>query len=127
MLAFLYNREPVRATIEDVRDGSTVRASLLSIPFVEEARYFVEARLLQREVKIYLESVKIGTILHPSGNIYKSLFREALAKCVDCSVAVIKDHKFKNTMQMFCQEHLDLQFKIKPFFKIENMDAVWIF
>uniref|UniRef100_A0A1B0FKP8 Staphylococcal nuclease domain-containing protein 1 n=1 Tax=Glossina morsitans morsitans TaxID=37546 RepID=A0A1B0FKP8_GLOMM len=121
----LYNGEPVRAIIEHVRDGSTVRAFLLpdfyyitlmisgircpgvkldqegkpdlsvKVPFVDEARYFVEARLLQREVKIRLESVNnanfIGTILHPRGNIAESLLREGLAKCVEWSMAVMKD------------------------------------
>lgn len=37
--------------------------------FAEEAKYFTEARLLQRDVKIILESVSntnlLGTVLHP--------------------------------------------------------------
>lgn len=123
-LVEVYGGKPVKAIIEHVRDGSTVRAFLLpefhyitlmiagircpgvkldadgkpdlsvKIPFADEARYFVETRLLQREVEIRLESVNnsnfIGTILFPKGNIAESLLREGLAKCVDWSMAVMK-------------------------------------
>lgn len=38
-------------------------------PFMEEAKYFTESRLLQKDVKIILEGVSnqnlLGTILHP--------------------------------------------------------------
>ncbi|XP_013099705.2 staphylococcal nuclease domain-containing protein 1 [Stomoxys calcitrans] len=120
----LFGGKPVKAIIEHVRDGSTVRAFLLpdfyyitlmisgircpgvkldsegkpdlkvKVPYVDEARFFVETRLLQREVQILLESVNnanfIGTILHPKGNIAESLLREGLAKCVDWSMALMK-------------------------------------
>lgn len=120
----MYGGKPVKAIIEHVRDGSTIRAFLLpdfhyitlmisgircpgvkldnegkpdlsvKIPFADEARYFVESRLLQREVEIRLESVNnsnfIGTILYPKGNIAEALLREGLAKCVDWSMAVMK-------------------------------------
>lgn len=79
--------KPVKAIIEHVRDGSTVRALLLpdyyyvtlmisgircpsfkldssgrpdssvKVPFAEEAKYRVELKLLQRDVEIILESV----------------------------------------------------------------------
>lgn len=43
-------------------DGSTE-------PFTAEAKYFVESRLLQRDVEIILEGVSnqnvLGTVLHP--------------------------------------------------------------
>lgn len=115
---------PIKAIIEHVRDGSTVRAFLLpdfyhvtlmisgircpgfklddkgkpdqsvKVPFAEEARYFVEIRLLQREVEIVLESVNnnnfVGTILHPKGNIAELLLKEGLARCVDWSIAFMK-------------------------------------
>lgn len=115
---------PIKAIIEHVRDGSTVRAFLLpdfyhitlmisgircpgfklddkgkpdptvKVPFAEEARYFVEIRLLQRDVEIVLESVNnnnfVGTILHPKGNIAELLLREGLARCVDWSIAFMK-------------------------------------
>lgn len=125
----IYGGKPVKAIIEHVRDGSTVRAFLLpdfhyitlmisgircpgvkldadgkpdlsvKVPFADEARYFVETRLLQRDVEIRLESVNnsnfIGTILYPKGNIAESLLREGLAKCVDWSMAVMKTGKWK--------------------------------
>lgn len=38
-------------------------------PFAEEAKFFTESRLLQRDVKIILEGVSnqnlLGTVLHP--------------------------------------------------------------
>jgi hypothetical protein len=38
-------------------------------PFSEEARYFTESRLLQRDVEVVLESVNnqnyVGSIIHP--------------------------------------------------------------
>ena len=38
-------------------------------PFADEAKFYTESRLLQREVKVILESVSnqnlIGTVLHP--------------------------------------------------------------
>ena len=124
----MFGGKPVKAIIEHVRDGSTVRAFLLpdfyyitlmisgircpgvkldaegkpdlkvKVPYVDEARYYVETRLLQREVEIRLESVNnanfIGTILHPKGNIAESLLREGFARCVDWSMALMKGGKF---------------------------------
>lgn len=122
--------KPVRAIIEHVRDGSTVRAFLLpdfqyitlmisgircpgfrldqdgkpdpsvEVPFANEARFFVESRLLQRDVEILLESVNnlnfVGTILYPKGNIAEALLREGFAKCVDWSMAFMKNGEFFN-------------------------------
>ncbi|CAH1129973.1 unnamed protein product [Ceutorhynchus assimilis] len=114
--------KPIKAVIEHVRDGSTVRAFLLpdfhyitlmiagircngfkldeqgrpdpsqKIEFAEEAKYYVEVRLLQREVDVVLYSVNnsnniIGSILHPKGNIAENLVREGFARCVDWSLA----------------------------------------
>ncbi|XP_050683973.1 staphylococcal nuclease domain-containing protein 1 [Leptidea sinapis] len=111
------NGEPIKAIIEYVRDGSTVRACLLpdyipitlmmsgircpvikqdgeAEPFADEARFFVESKLLQRDVEIILESVNnnnfVGTILHPLGNIAEALLIQGFAKCVDWSIAVMK-------------------------------------
>ncbi|CAI2334758.1 unnamed protein product [Caenorhabditis sp. 36 PRJEB53466] len=114
-----YNQKPVDAVIEMVRDGTTVRAFLLpnfeyitlqlsgvrapstknpnsidsrAEPFSEEAKFFTEARLLQRDVQIVLESTSnqnfVGSILHPKGNIAESLVREGYAKCVDWSIGL---------------------------------------
>merc|ERR1711963_1284685 len=116
--------KPINAVIENVRDGSTVRAFLLpdfyhvtlmmsgvkapkvmtgrdgrpandgtAEPYGLEAHYFTEARLLQREVQIILESVNnnnfVGTVMHPNGNIAEALLREGLAKCVEWSLACV--------------------------------------
>lgn len=116
--------KPVKAIIEHVRDGSTIRAFLLPdfqyvtlmisgircngfkldsegkpdpnevVEFAEEARFFVESRLLQRDVEIVLESVNnanfVGSILFPKGNIAEALLREGFAQCVDWSMAYMK-------------------------------------
>ena len=62
-------------------------------PYGLEAHYFTEARLLQREVQIILESVNnnnfIGSIIHPNGSIAEALLREGLAKCVEWSLACV--------------------------------------
>uniref|UniRef100_A0A8R1HJY3 Staphylococcal nuclease domain-containing protein 1 n=1 Tax=Caenorhabditis japonica TaxID=281687 RepID=A0A8R1HJY3_CAEJA len=114
-----YNQKPVDAVVEMVRDGSTVRAFLLpdfeyitlqlsgvrapstrnptssesrAEPFSEEAKFFTESRLLQRDVQIVLESTSnqnfVGSVLHPKGNIAESLLREGYAKCVDWSIGL---------------------------------------
>ncbi|XP_045463519.1 staphylococcal nuclease domain-containing protein 1 [Harmonia axyridis] len=116
--------KPIKAIIEHVRDGSTVRAFLLpdfyhvtvmitgircpgfkldsngkpdpniKVPFADEARTYVERRLLQHDIEIILESVNnnnfIGTIIHPKGNIAESLLREGLAHCVDWSISFLR-------------------------------------
>lgn len=47
-----------------IEDGKTTPE-----PFAEEAKYFTEVRLLQRDVKILLEGASnqnlLGTIIHP--------------------------------------------------------------
>ncbi|CAG0887351.1 unnamed protein product, partial [Darwinula stevensoni] len=116
--------KPIPAVIEHVRDGSTVRAFLLpdfyhitlmlsgirspmfrmgedgkvtssAELFAEEARFFTESRLLQRDVEIILESVNnnnfVGTIRHPHGNIAEALLKEGFARCVDWSMAFVTD------------------------------------
>lgn len=74
----------------------------VQVKYAEEARYFVESRLLQREVEIVLESVNnnsfVGTILFPKGNIAEALLREGFAKCVDWSMAFMKTGK--STLQI---------------------------
>ncbi|KAL1117006.1 hypothetical protein AAG570_004334, partial [Ranatra chinensis] len=88
MMSFVakHNGKPIKAIIENVRDGSTVRAFLLpdfvyitlmmsgircpgfkvedgkvdqsaKVDFAEEAKYFTECRLLQQDVEIVLDSV----------------------------------------------------------------------
>lgn len=154
----MFRGKPVTAIIEHVRDGSTVRAFLLpdfyyvtlmisgircpgvkldsegkpdlsvKIPFADEARYYVETRLLQREVEIRLESVNnanfIGTIIHPKGNIAESLLREGLARCVDWSMAVMANGKcLFFLLFFFFVWHHDLKFAIELFCLLGNYDA----
>lgn len=62
-----------------------------SEPFAEEARQFVETRLLQRELKISLYGTDksgicaVGTIHHPRGNIGVELLKHGLARVSDWS------------------------------------------
>lgn len=112
-----YKQQPVDAVVEMVRDGSTLRVMLLpsfeyitlqlsgvrapatragtdgkAELFSEEAKYFVEQRLLQQDVKVVLESTSnqnvVGSVIHPKGNIAESLLREGYAKCVDWSIGL---------------------------------------
>lgn len=66
----------------------------IKVPFADEARTYVERRLLQHDIEIILESVNnnnfIGTIIHPKGNIAESLLREGLAHCVDWSISFLR-------------------------------------
>uniref|UniRef100_A0A915AJY5 Staphylococcal nuclease domain-containing protein 1 n=1 Tax=Parascaris univalens TaxID=6257 RepID=A0A915AJY5_PARUN len=116
-LVDLHKQKPISAVIEQVRDGSTVRAFLLpdfhyitlilsgvkapatragpdgrAEDFAEEAKYFVECRILQRDVEVILEGVSnqnlVGSIVHPKGNIAEALLREGFAKCIDWSIAL---------------------------------------
>ncbi|XP_071943600.1 staphylococcal nuclease domain-containing protein 1-like [Antedon mediterranea] len=114
-----HRQNQIKAIIEHVRDGCTVRAFLLPSfhyvtvmlsgvkapmikriddkdvpePFSAEAKYFTESRLLQREVSIILEGTSnqnfLGTVLHPNGNIAEFLLKEGFARCVDWSMRVV--------------------------------------
>jgi len=105
------------AVIEHVRDGCTIRAFILPSfqyvtvmltgvkapmfkiegdkttpePFAEEAKYFTESRLLQRDVHIQLEGSSnqnlIGSVIHPNGNIAELMLKEGYARCADWSMA----------------------------------------
>ncbi|CAF1488719.1 unnamed protein product [Rotaria sp. Silwood1] len=110
---------PFDAIVEYIRDGNSVRCLLvpsyylvtiqlsgikcpilkrddnsINEPFSEEAKQFVETRLLQRQVKIILDGVNnqnlLGTLLHPNGNIALYLLKEGLAKCVDWSLTLLQ-------------------------------------
>nr|QBI71270.1 ebna2 binding protein P100 [Embidopsocus sp. AB-2019] len=115
-------KKPIPAIIEHVRDGSTVKALLLpdfymitlmmtgircpavkpdgnkSDPealLAEEAKFFVERIILQKDVEIILESTSnnnfVGTIMVPNkGNIAEGLLKDGYAHCVDWSMAFLK-------------------------------------
>ncbi|TRM69350.1 hypothetical protein BD626DRAFT_473754 [Schizophyllum amplum] len=124
-----YKGKPLDAIVEQVRDGTTLRVRLLldaehqmanialagvrsprtaakagepSEPFAEEAKFFVESRLLQRAVKVQILSLPsasamplqgaatpatatifIGSVLHPAGNVAEFLVAAGLARIVD--------------------------------------------
>jgi len=119
-----YKGKPVQAVVEHVIDGTTMRMFLLPEmihvtlmmsgvrapqtklgpdgkpdpaqcePFAQEAHYFTESRLLQRDVEVVLESNNnnnklVGSVLHPAGNIAEALLKEGMAKCVDWSIAKV--------------------------------------
>eukprot|EP01134_Creolimax_fragrantissima_P005771 CFRG5771T1 len=108
------------AIVEQVRDGSTIRVFLLpsfqyvtiqlagikcpgfksatqSDAYAAEARYFVEARLLQRHVNVTLLGVTnnnfLGQVRHPKGDITEAIVREGMARVVDWSLNVLPEGK----------------------------------
>jgi len=135
-------KKPIEAIVEYVRDGSTLRVLLLpsyhnvtvqltgikcpgfkrdgdnEVPeaYAEEAKFFVETRLLQRDVTVVLEGVAnpqngtlLGTVLHPNGNISEFLLREGLAKCVDWSMGQVNGpEKYRNAERQAKQNKLRL-------------------
>ncbi|UJR27196.1 hypothetical protein I4U23_008492 [Adineta vaga] len=116
------SQQPLDAIVEFVRDGHTLRCLLLpsytiatiqltgikcpmlkregsstnetNEPFADEAKQFVDTRLLQRQVKVILDGVNnsnlVATLLHPNGNIALHLLKEGLAKCVDWSLTLLQ-------------------------------------
>jgi staphylococcal nuclease domain-containing protein 1 len=119
------------AVIEQVREGSSFRVLLFlsemehqfinlnlsgiitpkteepAEPFAQECKYFVESRLLQRTVKILIESVNgvnfYGTVLHPAGNISELLLKEGYAKIVDWNINLVKNPDVYKKIQMEAQ------------------------
>nr|QBI71276.1 ebna2 binding protein P100 [Franklinothrips vespiformis] len=67
-------------------------ANLGTLP--DEAKYFVECRLLNRDVDVVLESTNnnnlVGTIHHEKGDIAVELLKAGFARCVDWSIAHMK-------------------------------------
>jgi len=116
-----HHQKSLTAVVEQVVNGSTFRAFLLPSdvsptyqyvtlllsgvrapsarlgedkePFEDEAKFFVESRLLQRDVQIILEGVSnnniVGTVIHPNGNIAEILLKEGFARCVDWSMTMV--------------------------------------
>ncbi|CAD5216145.1 unnamed protein product [Bursaphelenchus xylophilus] len=102
-----FKGKAIDAIVEQVRDGSTLRLFLLpgfqyvtlmngrSEPYGEEAKFFVESRLLQRDVKVYLEGVSnqnfVGSVIHPRGNIAQFLLEDGFAKCVEWTLSLVTE------------------------------------
>lgn len=85
-----------------------------SEPYAEEARFFIESKLLQKDIEVILESVNnnnfVGTIVHPFGNIAEHLLKNGFAKCVDWSLAVMKSGEIAffiiiSIYQLFYRKH----------------------
>ncbi|RUS16817.1 hypothetical protein BC937DRAFT_90763 [Endogone sp. FLAS-F59071] len=69
-------------------------------PFGEQAKYFVEQRLLQRQVQVVLEGLDrndnfIGSVRHPAGNIAEGLLAAGLAKVADWTLAYLTEGPVK--------------------------------
>ncbi|KAJ1936013.1 hypothetical protein GGF37_005776, partial [Kickxella alabastrina] len=105
----------LRATVEQVRDATTLRVTLhlpqahqgavLQLagvrapaahadapapPFADEARFHVELRLLQQDVRVRLAAATaqggfVGTVVHPAGNIAEWLVAAGYARTADWS------------------------------------------
>lgn len=61
-----------------------------------EAKTFVESRLLQRPVKVLIHGASpqgqlVGTVLHPNGNVAEFLLQEGLARCNDFHSTMLGD------------------------------------
>ncbi|PSR83992.1 hypothetical protein BD289DRAFT_274561 [Coniella lustricola] len=61
-----------------------------------EAKAFVESRLLQRRVKVQLlgaspQGQLVATVLHPNGNVAEFLLQEGLARCNDFHSTLLGD------------------------------------
>ncbi|KAJ2815836.1 hypothetical protein IWW50_006698, partial [Coemansia erecta] len=119
----------LRATVEQVRDASTLRVMLhlpdahqmvtlmlagvkapmvrtnvpgqqdVVEPFGEEAKFNVEIRLLQQDVKVRLEGMPqgnaasgtfAGSVIHSAGNIAEWLVTSSFAKVADWSAAYLE-------------------------------------
>lgn len=117
--------------VEHVRDGSTMRVGLFlpstdlsviqfqmasvvlsgvrcpqtSEPFGEEARFFTESRLLQRDIKIRVEQINTGgaivaTVTFMDRDIAEYLLREGYAKCMDRTIGLTKDPKKLRSLEL---------------------------
>ncbi|KAK9370726.1 hypothetical protein V1509DRAFT_607802 [Lipomyces kononenkoae] len=77
------------AGIRAPRSASTTDATAEpGEPFGDAAKYYVEQRLLQRNVKVDLvgasnQGVLVGIVLHPAGNIAEKLLESGLAQVSD--------------------------------------------
>lgn len=78
------------------------------------AQFFVESRILQREVTVLLESVVgqnfCGTVLHPNGNIAELLLRNGLAHCIGWNLSLLctsgAAEYYKNAEKFAKEKHL---------------------
>ena len=64
-------------------------------PYALEAKFFVESRLLNRDVQLLLEGVDkhanlFGTLIHPAGIISIELVKQGFARTMDWSLKMAK-------------------------------------
>ncbi|KAF2350110.1 Staphylococcal nuclease (SNase-like) OB-fold [Trinorchestia longiramus] len=118
-----YNNKPVPAIIEhcpNVRMDGTRPEPNTPEAVGEEAKYFVENLLLQRDIKIVLETANnnnvVGSIIHPSGNIAEALLKKGYAKCVDWSMTTVTGgpEKLRAAEKIAKQQKLKLWVGYKP-------------
>ena len=99
-----YSKWPLSSVFRKRRSFSIFRLSGVKSPsvrvgnegsreeFGEEAKFFVETRILQRDVKLILEGISnqnfMGSVIHPRGNIAEFLLKEGYAKCVEWSLGL---------------------------------------
>ncbi|KAI8906475.1 hypothetical protein EDD86DRAFT_240853 [Gorgonomyces haynaldii] len=120
-----HKRSPLPAIVEQVKDAGSWRVLLvqekqyinfqlsgikcpiyrkdipnvedLVEPFSEQAKFFVESRLLQKNVHVILESTTqngfCGSVQFPAGNICEALLSEGFAKIVDWQLDIVTDKK----------------------------------
>src|SRR5437870_1753049 len=97
MVALTGIRAPVFKSQASSAGGST--QAVEAEPFAEEARFFVESRLLGRDVTVKFDGVTgasgsggsgavLATVLHPNGNISEFLVQNGLARCSDWSLSL---------------------------------------
>lgn len=62
--------------------------------FFDESKYFTEARLLNREVKVHIEKVErnsfLSTIFSGQNNLAEALLRQGMARCNDGTISLTK-------------------------------------
>nr|QBI71272.1 ebna2 binding protein P100 [Essigella californica] len=110
------SKKRIKAVVESVIDGSTIKLLLLpegnmitlylsgikcppeTEEFGDEAKFFVEIRLLQKDVEVTLEGVLsnnktpsfFGTIYHPAGEIAVELVKQGFATCQNRSMKYLE-------------------------------------
>jgi staphylococcal nuclease domain-containing protein 1 len=86
----------VMTLVAGIRTPASDRADKKGEEHGEEARTFVEQRLLQRQVKVQIVGASpqgqlVATILHPNGNIADFLLKDGLARCNDFHSTMLGD------------------------------------
>lgn len=103
-------------------------------PFGAESKYFVETRLLQRDIHVILEGISnnsfIGSIVFPLGNIAELLLQEGFAKVQDwtCSMVTGGSAPLRAAELKAKDKKLRIwkDFVQKPVFKVKTIEATVI-